>query len=80
MSWRVADAKARLSLVIEQACTTPQIITRNGRPTAVVVPIEEWERRANRSGALADFLAASPLRGSDLRVERSKERPRMLDL
>ena len=80
MSWSVADAKARLSSVIEQARTGPQIITRNGRPTAVVVSIEEWERRTTRSGTLADFLAASPLRGSGLRVERSKDLPRKTEL
>ena len=80
MSWSVADAKARFSSVIEHARTVPQIITRNGRPTAVVVSIEEWERRTARSGTLADFLAASPLRGSGLRVARGRDLPRKIDL
>jgi prevent-host-death family protein len=78
--WSVADAKARLSSVIEQARIGPQVITRNGRPTAVVVLIEEWERLTARSVTLADFLAASPLHGSGLRVERSKHPPRKIDL
>ena len=34
-SWTVADAKARLSEVIERAQTDPQIITRHGKPSAV---------------------------------------------
>jgi prevent-host-death family protein len=80
VSWSVADAKARLSSLIEHARTGPQVITRNGRPTAVVVSIEEWERRTTRSGTLADFLAASPLHKSDLRVERSKDPPRKTEL
>jgi prevent-host-death family protein len=80
MSWSLADAKARFSSVIEQARTGPQIITKKGRPAAVVVSIEEWERRTSRPGTLADFLAASPLRGSGLRVERSKDPPRKIDL
>jgi prevent-host-death family protein len=79
-AWTVADAKAKFSQVIEQARAGPQTITRNGRPAAVVVSAEEWERRTSRSGNLAEFLAASPLRGSGLKTERSKDRPRDLDL
>jgi prevent-host-death family protein len=76
----VAEAKARFSEVLDQARATPQTITRNGRRAAVVVSVEEWERRSSRSGSLADFLAASPLRGSRLRIDRTKDRPRDIDL
>jgi prevent-host-death family protein len=79
-TWSVAEAKARFSEVLDQARATPQTITRNGRRAAVIVSAEEWERRTNRTGTLADFLAASPLRGSGLRVERSRDRPRKVDL
>jgi prevent-host-death family protein len=76
----VAEAKARFSEVLDQSRGAPQTITRNGRRAAVVVSVEEWERRTSRTGTLADFLAASPLRGSGLRVDRSKDGPRDLDL
>ena len=33
-----------------------------------------------RAGALSDFLAVSPLPGSALAVERSKDRPRDMEL
>jgi prevent-host-death family protein len=79
-AWTVAEAKAKFSQVIEQARTGPQTITRNGRPAAVVVSAEEWERRITRNGTLADFLAASPLRGAGLKIERSKDRPRDIEL
>lgn len=79
--WTVAQAKAKLSEVIENAHTQgPQTITRNGRRTAVVVDAEEWERKSQRSGTLADFFKASPLRGSDLKVRRSRDRLRSTDL
>lgn len=79
--WTVAQAKAKLSEVIENAHTHgPQTITRNGRRTAVVVDAEEWERKTQRSGTLADFFKASPLRGSDLKVRRSRDRLRSTDL
>jgi prevent-host-death family protein len=69
--WTVAKAKAKLSEVIDRAETEgPQTITRNGRKTAVVVAAEEWERKTMRRGSLAEFFAASPLRGSGLKVRR----------
>jgi prevent-host-death family protein len=76
-TWTVAQAKAKLSEVIENAHSQgPQTITRNGRRTAVVVDAEEWERRTQRSGSLADFFKTSPLRGSGLKVRRTKDRLR----
>lgn len=79
--WTVAAAKAKLSEVIERArAGEPQIITRNGRKAVVVVATEEWERKTKRVGNLADFFAASPLRGSDLEVERPRDRPRKAEL
>ena len=79
--WPVADAKAHFSEMIDRALSEgPQVVTRNGKQTVVVVPLEEWERRVKRHGNLADFLAASPLRGSELRVERSRDVARKLSL
>lgn len=78
--WTVADAKARLSEVIERAQTDPQIITRHGKPSAVIVSAEEWARKTARKGTLAEFLLASPLRGADLDLERVRDKPRDLDL
>jgi prevent-host-death family protein len=80
-AWTVAEAKAQLSEVIERALTEgPQTITRHGRKAAVVVSLAEWERKTKRTGNLAEFFAQSPLRGSRLRITRSKEAPREVDL
>ncbi len=79
-TWTVAEAKAKLSEVISLAETTgPQTITRNGRKTAVVVAAEEWERKTMRQGNLAEFFAASPLRGSKLKIRR-RDSPRKVSL
>ena len=76
-SWTVAQAKARLSELIDKArAKGPQTITRHGRKTVVVVAADDWERQAKRTGTLADFFAASPLRGSKLGVARSKDQLR----
>jgi prevent-host-death family protein len=80
-SWTVAEAKAKLSEVIEKAQTSgPQRITRHGKDAVVVVSTEEWKRKTKRKGSLAEFLLASPLRGSGLEVERLEDRPRKIDL
>ena len=79
-SWTVADAKARLSEVIEQAQTEPQIITRHGKPSAVIVSAEEWARKTVRKGTLAEFLLASPLRDADLDLDRVRDQPRDVEL
>lgn len=80
--WSVANAKAHLSTVLEKARTEgPQMITRNGKETAVVVGFEEWERRTRRQGSLAEFLYNSPWRGAeDIDLERSQETMREIDL
>ncbi|WP_322417470.1 type II toxin-antitoxin system Phd/YefM family antitoxin [Mesorhizobium huakuii] len=79
-NWTVAGAKARLSEVIERAQSSPQTITKNGKPSVVVVSAEEWQRKTVRKGTLAQFLLESPLRGADLDLERQREEPRDLPL
>jgi len=75
--WTVAEAKAKLSEVIDRACASgPQTITRNGRTAVVVVAVAEWERKSRRQGSLADFFGESPLRGSGLTVDRPADGPR----
>jgi hypothetical protein len=39
------------------------------RRAVVVVDAEEWERKTRRIGNLAEFFAASPLRGSGLKAD-----------
>ncbi|HEY5177568.1 MAG TPA: type II toxin-antitoxin system Phd/YefM family antitoxin [Terriglobales bacterium] len=80
-AWTVAEAKAKFSEVIDKAQSEgPQTITRNGRRTVVVVAADEWQRKTKRKGNLAEFFAASPLRGSGTEVKRLRGRPRNVDL
>ena len=79
--WTVAEAKAKFSEVIDRAARQgPQTITRNGRTTAVVVGAEEWQRKSTRVGNLAEFFAASPLRGSGLKLPSRRSRSRKIRL
>lgn len=79
--WSVAEAKAKFSEVIDLAQSDgPQTVTRNGRTAVVIVAAEEWEQKKRHRDNLAEFFAASPLRGSRLAVTRLKDRPRKVDL
>lgn len=76
-TWTVAQAKAKLSEVVDKARVSgPQTITKNGRAAVVVVSAEEWERKTRRPGNLAEFFAESPLRGPGLDASRVKDGPR----
>lgn len=48
-SWPVQDAKARFSEFLETCLKEgPQIVTKRGAETAVLIPVAEW-RRLQRS-------------------------------
>jgi antitoxin Phd len=62
-SWHVQDAKARFSELLDETIKKgPQIVTRRGVETAVLVPIEEWRRlqQSARPGLKALLLAPTP--------------------
>lgn len=82
-TWTVAQAKAKLSEVIDKARRQgPQAITRNGKSAVMVVDAAQWERLQKREqrGSFADFLLASPLRGSGLEATRLPGGIREIDL
>ena len=50
MAWQVYDAKARFSELLDTALKDgPQMVTRRGVETAVLVPIDEWKRLKGRA-------------------------------
>ena len=80
-SWKVAEAKARFSELIDKALHEgAQEITRHGRRIVVVISAEEWDRKAGRQGSLVEFLKRSPLKGSGLQIERMRELPPEIEL
>jgi len=62
-AWKVQDAKARFSELLDVTINKgPQIVTRRGQEAAVLVPIEEWRRlqRAARPSLKALLLGPGP--------------------
>lgn len=58
MSWQVYDAKARFSEFLDATLKDgPQIVTRRGVETAILVPIDEWKQlKKQAKHALPDPL------------------------
>jgi len=62
-AWQVQDAKARFSEFLTAAIKNgPQVVTRRGVETAILVPIGEWRRlqEASRPGVKALLLGPGP--------------------
>ncbi|MDP6629994.1 MAG: type II toxin-antitoxin system Phd/YefM family antitoxin [Kiritimatiellia bacterium] len=79
--WTVQDAKNRFSQVVEHALHEgPQTITRRGKETAVLVSMSTFRSLARAEGDLVRFFQESPLAGTRLDLDRSKEFGRNVDL
>lgn len=63
---QLRDAKATLSAVIDQARQgEPSIITRHGKPEAVLLSFEDWERLSHVP-SFGRLLMEAPLDPEDL--------------
>jgi antitoxin Phd len=63
--WSVQQAKNQLSAVIDAALTrSPQVISRRGKPSVVVVSLDEYERLKHAAvaqrGSFIDALLSMP--------------------
>jgi antitoxin Phd len=78
-SWQVQDAKARFSEFLNATLKKgPQVVTRRGVETAVLVPIGEWRRlqKAARPSLKSLLLGSDAPQFEDLVPERGKLRRR----
>lgn len=63
-TWPVQDAKARFSELLD-ACVSegPQVVTRRGAETAVLVPMAEWKKLRNSARpSLKELLLSASAR------------------
>jgi prevent-host-death family protein len=69
--WQLQDAKNKFSEVVEKALKNgPQIITRRGIETVVIISIEDYQKLTRPKVDMVDFFRKSPLRGVDLDLTR----------
>jgi len=72
----VFEGKNKFSeLVANAAMGEPQVITKNGAATAVVISFTEYKRLTAKKQTLSEFMLDNPARkyGIDLDLERDKE-------
>ena len=77
-TWPVQDAKARFSEFLD-ACVAngPQIVTRRGAETAVLVPIAQWQRMSSVAKPTLKELLLSDVDRADFELpERGKTKHR----
>ena len=68
-TWQLQEAKAKLSEVIETAEQSgPQVVTRRGIKTAVIVSFDEWQRTQSAHSS----TAATRISGKLTKEERAK--------
>jgi prevent-host-death family protein len=68
-AWPVQDAKSRFSELLE-ACVNegPQLVTRRGAETAVLIHISEWNRLNNAARPSLKSLLLSDSGRTDLKL------------
>lgn len=77
-TWPVQDAKARFSEFLETCLHDgPQIVSKRGRETAVLVPIELWHQlQSSAKPSLKNLLLSDDARGDLIVPERGQARRR----
>jgi prevent-host-death family protein len=73
MKWRIQEAKARFSEILERTLTQgAQMVIRRDEPVAVLVSVEEYRRLRSGGKSFKTLLASAPLRGVE--ILRSQDR------
>lgn len=71
--WQLQDAKNRFSEVVEESVKHgPQVVTRRGVETAVVISYDEYRKMLVGQQKLSEFFGESPLSGVDLDLGRDE--------
>lgn len=69
------EGKNKFSEVVASAAEgEPQIITKNGKKTAVVISYEEFRRIRERRTPLIDVLLNNPFRKHGIEIDLSRDR------
>lgn len=76
--WQLQEAKSKFSQLVEEAMTNgPQVVTKHGIESVVVVSKEKYSALTKKKNSLADLLEYAPK--ATLELKRSKETIRDLE-
>jgi prevent-host-death family protein len=81
-SWQLQEAKNRFSELVDEAIERgPQVITRRGVETAVLVSYADYRKMTLSQESFVDFFRNSPLVDVDIDLSRDKSpAPPVLEL
>ncbi len=80
-AWQLQEAKNKFSNLVERAHNEgPQIVTKHGKESVVVLSVEDFKKLIRPKTNLYKFLQKSPLAGHDLDIARDKKPPRDVSL
>ncbi|HEY3266678.1 MAG TPA: type II toxin-antitoxin system Phd/YefM family antitoxin [Armatimonadota bacterium] len=71
--WQLQEAKNRFSEVVNEAIEHgPQVITRHGVETCVLLSVADYRKMALSAKSITEFFRSSPLVGEDLDLSRDQ--------
>ncbi|MDR2108405.1 MAG: type II toxin-antitoxin system Phd/YefM family antitoxin [Coriobacteriales bacterium] len=71
--WQLQEAKSRLSELVRQAGTGPQVITLRGKPSVAVIAYDEYRRLLKPKARLSDVMRTAPEGFAEACFERDKD-------
>jgi prevent-host-death family protein len=80
--WQLQEAKSKFSEVVEEAMKHgPQVVTRRGRETVIVIAFEEYQKLVLNQQKLSAFFHESPLADVAEEIDLARDpRPSRIDL
>lgn len=79
--WQLQEAKNKFSNLVDKARHDgPQVVTRHGKESVVVIAIEDYQKLHKPTSDLISFFKKSPLSGLNLDLTRDKSPSRDIEL
>lgn len=79
--WQLQDAKNKFSHLVDKAHHDgPQIVTRHGKESVVILAIEDYQKLSKPKSDLVTFFKNSPLFGTGIDLTRDKSPSRDIEL
>jgi prevent-host-death family protein len=79
--WQLQEAKNKFSNLVDKARHDgPQVVTRHGKESVVIIAIEDYQKLSKPKSDLISFFKKSPLADIHLDLTRDKSPSRDIEL
>jgi prevent-host-death family protein len=79
--WQLQEAKNKFSSLVDKAHHDgPQIVTKHGKESVVVIAIEDYQKMNRPKSDLLSFFKSSPLFDLNIDLTRDKRSSRDIEL